>query len=699
MKESILLSYGFMHLDFDKSDLSELSVDAILKPHLMTFITNLMSFGYIPNKDLLIALSSLKENDINNLWASYLVALESLYGTDRKMEEFVVYKNFPQEVLTMTETTYWTNQILMYWGFQNELFTEEVKDRPIIKEKMKTKVLQLANDNDVLAIFNSLVKQTSRWNDNQEEHANYLLHNLTILQLDINEFGFKENAVNSIANIIVNSLKTEYTISTGNDVLRIAASLSNGDVSLRTNIKFRNFKRSERRLLLSLLEETNNIEDDFALKPRNWKNLLKLLHPSDYKFNKVLKAYDELYNNRCKTFDSKLQFAIDNNNEKKVSLLLKSRAGIFARKLHEMYAIYGKKTFTDFSEVVNSLNTHKLVSLKKYFETINDRKFLIIPPKGNWNKAQIIKNTKKVISKNDLIFILDILTKSIVKKVELSVKDGVLLDDKTKEVKLQTNDQKLANYGRGTSFDIPENINFIRTASFWKGNNTYNIFFDNSWNFFDANWKDKGSCCWNNEGCDDNGQTKDIGAIFSGDPTNSKDLEGRACQMIDLYIDKLINQGVRYAVWNILSYSTIPFDCVDEVFAALQWGENPEEGKLYDPRRTQMSFPVTGQNLTKYIAYIDLVERKLIYMDADLPAHIHSAKNNGEILTNTMPAFLEYLNALPSVNDIFIDIKAGETPIVYSNKYITNDFKGYCFKNENADISVDNIDINNILKK
>ena len=73
-----------------------------------------------------------------------------------------------------------------------------------------------------------------------------------------------------------------------------------------------------------------------------------------------------------------------------------------------------------------------------------------------------------------------------------------------------------------------------------------------------------GALCWNS--------VRRPGAVFSGDPTNTKDAQGRACQLIDLDLAELRASGVRYAVWNVLAYSKVPFSQAGEVCAALQWG-------------------------------------------------------------------------------------------------------------------------------
>lgn len=269
----------------------------------------------------------------------------------------------------------------------------------------------------------------------------------------------------------------------------------------------------------------------------------------------------------------------------------------------------------------------------------------------------------------------------------------MILDPKLLEVKLQTNDQKLAEYGRGTEFDIPKNMNFIRTASYWEHVSGYgNSWFDNGWNFFDDNWNAKGTICWNTtHGVD--------GAVFSGDPVNSQDLKGRACQMIDLDLDLLEKQGIRYAVWNILSYSRVKFSDAKEVLATLQWGEQAQEGGLYEPARAQMVFPITGDNLTKYVAYIDVKARKLVYIDANLYGHVSSAASNVSVLSEMMPAFKEYLDSLPSIGDLVAHAKEGNTPVLFSDKEfeIEKNVKAFVFKPENPENSYEKIAVSDML--
>ena len=177
-------------------------------------------------------------------------------------------------------------------------------------------------------------------------------------------------------------------------------------------------------------------------------------------------------------------------------------------------------------------------------------------------------------------------------------------------------------------------------------------------------------------------------------------MQGRACQMIDLYVDKLIEYDVRFCVWNILCYNHVSFEAADEVYAALQWGEEAQSGKLFEPSRCQLSFALAGSNLTKYIAFIDLKLRELVYIDANFYGRVSSAANNGETLEQVMPAFLEYLDAQPSVYDLFKDLPTSKKglPVLYSDKDTAiKQGQAWVFQKENQNNSFKQLEINKLL--
>ena len=114
-----------------------------------------------------------------------------------------------------------------------------------------------------------------------------------------------------------------------------------------------------------------------------------------------------------------------------------------------------------------------------------------------------------------------------------------------------------------------------------------------------------------------------------------------------------------------------------------------------------MVFPLNGNALTKYVAYIDLEENVLVYMDVNFGGTVQSARVNEGRLSSSMPAFVEYLDSLPSVDDLFGHAHVVATPdsdkavpVLYSDKeYELKDGQpAYVFKQENQDNKFQKLD-------
>ncbi len=673
METNILVYNGYVSVPK-----SQTRKDAEIR-NLATVAANVISYGYVFSAEVMEALSRLNAGELADFWRDTEVALKEVTGANRNMDRYVVYKNFPKEVLDMSQSEYWIKQICMYLGMPNHWFTEEEDDRPEMKEKLSLKVLALASQDALAQIYQNLKNNKSRWSDNQTTHAKHLFSSLKVALVNVDEFSFKENGILIASTAVAN--KIPVSVSTATDVLRLAAGMSDQDISLRTSVRFKNFKRPERKLLLSLLNDNKNLIDDFGMRAETWKRLLSRLRPNEYGFAKnVSEAYALLYAGEYETFDARIERLLS-AKDTEVFTHLRPRAGVFLRRLHKLYATFGNTAIVEFITVLPNLSNGQLIKLDKYLSTINNRVSFIVAPRGNWNRAKILPNKKVAFSVTDLDQLRTAIAFQINNNFKTILPEGVNLQDKVHDIKLQTNDQKLAEYGRGTVFDIPAEMTFARSASFWKAKGYGNIWYDNGWNFFDDNWKSVGTCCWNHSH-DMNGA-----AVFSGDPTNSKNLDGGACQMIDLYFDKLAQRGVRFAVWNVLCYSNQAFNMAEEVLATLQLGESAVSGNLYEPARAQMVFPLKGDNMTKFVAYIDVHNRKLVYMDANFKGRVDSAGGNTGVLEQNMPAYVEYLDALPSVGDLFEKAEHGTFPVAYSDKDITlvDGDTAYIFRSENPD--------------
>ncbi|MEQ9320036.1 MAG: hypothetical protein RIF41_12810 [Polyangiaceae bacterium] len=622
---------------------------------LVTVMTNLTYYGYALTHEGVASLAAASAADLEAWWLATEEALMAITGDDKNMDDHVVYKNFPAEVLAMDEADYWARQILMYWGLPNEWFTEAEAPRKALDEDVALKVLQRAEETSLGDVYRAHLRRPVRWTSGQWDEVSHLAGRMHGL-VPVADVPFKENQVRLAAHLIDCGVSPK--LGTATDVLRLAVAMSGGDVALREPSKLRGFKRRERRVLLDMLEAAKHLDADVARRRERFKRLFRALRPGDYadRCPRVVAIYDKLYRGEAiPTFERELEHLIAAKDPGALRLL-SERPGVLMRRLHECLLRLGTDAAGTFVDVIPKLTTAQLLKVLRHLETDHERRTRCFAPRGNWSKLQTRPNDPaRRIPKKLRKTIVGHLEEAIAARVTAEV-PSVWLDPRVADVKLQTNDSDLSPHGRGTRFPIPDRITFVRTASYWASGPTRdNLWYDNGWSFYDAAWTPKGVCCWTSV------KFADDAALFSGDPTNSKVLDGRACQLIDLYLDRLVAEGVRYAVWNILCYSRKSFDDAKEVHAALMWGEKAEEGKLFEPSRCQLSFPVRGDNMTKYIAALDLERRQMIYLDANLYGKVHTAAANTKVIGAIMPAFFEYLDALPSVHDLFRNVPQHDT--------------------------------------
>ena len=176
--QKILVSNNFIAISSATAEKKTQDISTVA-----TVLSNMAYYGYVPSMEAVEALKGLDKVELIDFWLDTEKAMKELTGADKNMGDFVVYKNFPKEVLDKSQAEYWFAQILMYWGFPNEIFTQSSEKRDPIFEKVKLKVLALAPVDVLSQIFNSLKNNPSRWTDMQTEHAKYLLGSLKLKSL------------------------------------------------------------------------------------------------------------------------------------------------------------------------------------------------------------------------------------------------------------------------------------------------------------------------------------------------------------------------------------------------------------------------------------------------------------------------------------------------------------------------------------
>lgn len=686
-KEQILLSKNFVIASAAYSPVGNYSDD--FQVELGTVLSNLAWYGFVPSKELFTLISKYSSEELKSFWASTQETMIYFFKDVLEAKEGVVYKNFPEEVLQKSESEYWIAQILMYLGLPIDFFAEPEKEREAVSIDLSTlKVLKLADSDTLVNIFNSFKTKKVSLTPDEILMADCLVKELNITEIDISDFAFKMNGIN-----IIGALETSVKVIANNmtDILRYAVILSGKkEIDLGQRIAFFKFSRANRKLLLSMMCNITHYEDDIAARRETFKALFKALRPGDYKWAKSVSImYDELYNGKLRSLNGK----VDVNKGNEVSFaLLKSRPGVLVRRFHEMYTTNSEMAVASMKEVLKSLTVYQLLKFKKYVQNINDIKILMAKPNSSWDKAKMIENKKVVIQEKD-INELELAIKDMLKiKLDEKLPEGIVYDEKLESVKLPSNDQEL-NIGRGTVIDIPENISFLRSATYWKTENSYNMFYDNSWNLLNENPTLDDSVCWNTS------VITDVG-VFSGDPVIQNNKNKVATQIIDINLNVAKEKGYVYALWNVLSFNNINFLKAEKAFGCLQLLEDcPQKGELFEPSKVDIQLDIKTNGLNKFFVLVDIQNRKLIYLDMPLPKmNTNSASNNRKALRELLPVILDQLKLIPSVKDLVECVSKGETPFLYTDAETPVKGKAYVFKEKNQESEIDLIDLQNLLK-
>jgi uncharacterized protein (DUF3820 family) len=412
---------------------------------------------------------------------------------------------------------------------------------------------------------------------------------------------------------------------TATDVLRLAVCMSDGDVSLAENTKFRTFKRPERRFLLGLIEQSTNPTEDMARRRSVWLRLGEKLHPGEYKrFPKARKAFKDLRESKARTYNSKVEQAFLQDMDAAIELLTK-HPGDFARRLDHILRCVSTeehpKVLSKFGTIMSDISTPVLLQLSEHFnkrDTAKGGDCRVFFPKGNIARAKIIDN--------ELPGIPGALSTSIVKMCDTALGDRFKELDPLGKVYVdpalrgylvpfsqRSASKALKTISRGSKIPFQAEKDILRMFIWWKdmNHNGYNsrVDLDLSVQFFNDEWQDTGHVSYTRL------RDEKAGTYHSGDITSAP--EG-AAEFIDMNLGKLAEKGIRYAVMVVLSFTGQKFIDLPECFAG--WMERKEmgAGRIFEPKTVTQKFDLTATDRTAVPVVFDIVNRVAIWTDLSL---------------------------------------------------------------------------------
>ncbi|MFF2157288.1 TerD family protein [Paenibacillus chitinolyticus] len=606
------------------------------KAYLAAAMKNIESLGFTFSHRLMRAVCTLSKERFEAFYRGLIGDLKRMVGAHVAYKP--MYPDFPAQVMQEQDAELYLNAFYHY--LTHELPEYETAQRLPLRDKADLKVIDLGSKAEFHVLISRLIQAKTSISETDKEDIEAAIECADPDELDAilpSEIPFKENAAFVAASLMKHDKAGLERIGryfkTATDVLRLAAAWSDGDVSLAEAVRYRKFTRSERRLLLGLLERCHPITEDMLRYKERWVRLGEILHPSEYKnrFPRCQEAFEILRDNKpFTTFGGSVELAFRYGQVWTLIDLLMQRPGEFARRLDQLLRSTEQTEYVvlAFGEVAGQVSTPVLLQVKNHFARRHERAELrVFFPKGNAAKAYAIPYTLPEISKTACHDIVELCEKTLIQRFsELPPLGKTHVDKRLKDYHVpfsqRSASKALHTLVRGSRVPMAEG-DTIRFFNWWKEGNvdgkpTGRVDIDLSAVMYDRNWEYVEHISYTNL------RSSKYQAVHSGDIVAAP--QG-ACEFIDLHIPSIVDYGGRYIVASLHSFTEQPYCDLPECFAGWMMRKKPGSGEIFEPSTVANKIDVTADTRIAIPVILDLVERTVIWTDLSLTKQPHYCNN------------------------------------------------------------------------
>ncbi|MED2010633.1 TerD family protein [Brevibacillus borstelensis] len=608
--------------------------------YLATAMKNIEHLGFTFSPQFMYTVRSLSKEQFEAFYHQLVADLKLLVGAH--VEYKPMYPGFPMQVMEYHDAELYLNAIYHYLTLDLPEY-ETVHRQPLL-DKGNLKVIDLGTKAEFHAMIRRLIQAKVSISETDREDIDAAIGWADSADLDEilpSEIPFKEN-VGFVVGSLLKHDKADIKligryIKTATDVLRLAVAWSQGDVSLAEAARFRKFKRSERRLLLGLLEQCHPITEDMLRYKQRWIRLGEILHPSEYKhqFPRCQEAFDILRNNKSfATFNASVELAFQSRDVWSLIDLLMQRPGEFARRLDQLLRSTDETQYVvlAFGEVASQVSTPVLLQVKSHFAHRHEPHDLrIFFPKGIVAKAFAIPNALPEIDAAVCQDIVQLCDQVLIQRFSALAPLGkTYIDERLKWYHVpfsqRSASKALRTIVRGSRLPMPEG-DTIRFFNWWKegmvdGKPTDRVDIDLSAVMYDRNWEYVEHISYTNL------RSSKYRAVHSGDIVAAP--QG-ACEFIDLHIPSIVDYGGRYIVAALHSFTDQPYCDLPECFVGWMMRKKPGSGEIFEPATVENKIDVAADTQIAIPVIFDLVERTIIWADLALtrnPGYYNNVEGN-----------------------------------------------------------------------
>lgn len=642
------------------------------KQIVATMNKNIEVFGYTMSEALFNKLVHMKVKSREVVYDALVSGLKEITGADKVYNP--MYPNFPESVMEKGDFELYFNAIVHYWSFGTLLPYEEKNERAPLFNAAKVKVLEAGSFDDLNDIFNNLCASKTSLSKSDVDDMIFILNSAKVTLPD--EIPFKENTA-CICRLLVDtgvdtdgSLCKKY-VKTAIDVLRLVTAMSDGDVSLAENTKFRNLKRNERRIIMNLLAGCGNAAEDMSRYAGRWIRVGEKLHPGEFaknkRYTKVVQAFGIIRNDgKIQSFAGRVDAAVASGDVNTVVSLLKKRPGEFARRIDFLLRTFNKDAdrkavIMGFASIAKDVSSTVLLQVREHFINKLDGNddMRVFFPKGNLARSYYVKNDKTEAIPEDAMKMVIAVCESALINIygNREFLGKVYIDEAFKDYtvpfSLRSAGKTMTAVSRGSRIAIDDSAKIIRPFIWWTNTKDDIIDVDLSVAVFADDWNCLEHVSYSNL------KSSRFGICHSGDITNGGPVDGEGvAEFIDLDIEKALSAGARYAVFNVYNFSNENFSKMEHAAFGFMTRNDMKIGEIFEPSTVKQRMDLASATTTCIPVIFDLKERVFVWCDMALTADHVRAGYGGINVESNLPSVVVTCKAIvdvkkPNLYDLF----------------------------------------------
>ena len=622
---------------------------------ITTIMKNIEELGYTFSREVFDVLRTYSVNELTEFYLELKAALMKLKGAN--VVYMPMYADFPKGVMDAHFSELYINAMVHYWSdgiLYPKNHRKRVNDRLPLFDETKVKVLQLGSEADVRQIFDNICTSRTSISRTDREDIAYLFETENMKLPD--NIPHKENAAYISAlylqkNPLARVSGLRKYIKTATDVLRLVTAMSDGDVSLAENTRYKSFTRRQRRMIMELLSGCPNIEGDMLRYKERWIRIGERIHPSEFdcsrytlEYDRAIKAFDKLRNNRkIETFAGKVEFDLAYGEYESALAELVKRPGELARRLDQLLRVAHKESvIRSFASVAEKVSTPVLLQVREHFlhraEQADVRVFF---PKGSLAKCHSERNNLPDIDEKYCQEVIRICENALVKIYGQREPMGkVYLSEDYRNYVVpfsqRSASKAMKTIVRGSRLPMDSQTNAVRAFIWWTNMDkcdleSYDdgrVDIDLSAAIFDENWNYMEHVSYTNL------KSAKYKACHSGDIVNGGPVDGDGVsEFLDVDVDSVVRCGARYVVYQVYSFTCQTY--ADMPHAMFGWMERADvdSGEIYEPKTVEQKLDLTADSMVCIPVIFDCVKREFIWCDMNMSLsgiHANIGGNNLE---------------------------------------------------------------------